>query len=162
MTARTHSWTDRLHWHPALHEIRPSSPSLRIFTVRGFSMLTGLKASKGGLKSAVYLISIHPRTDGAGRRGSPLCSWDNGNQRAAAPKNIGDKTAQRRINILRFNSLFCFFTSTSRTRNRTSRQSGWHSCFVFGRSRVQIRAQRPAVLTEVFVGFLSPSRQIMA
>jgi hypothetical protein len=36
---------------------------------------------------------------------------------------------------------------------------GQHS-FVFGRSRVEISAQRPAILTEVLVVFFSPSRQM--
>jgi hypothetical protein len=31
--------------------------------------------------------------------------------------------------------------------------SSWHSCFVFCRSRVQILARRPAILTEVCRGF---------
>jgi hypothetical protein len=30
------------------------------------------------------------------------------------------------------------------------------TCFVFGKSRVQISAQRPAIVTEIFVAFLSP------
>jgi hypothetical protein len=36
----------------------------------------------------------------------------------------------------------------------------WSSCFVFGRSQVQISAPRPAILTGVFDGFLSPSWQM--
>jgi hypothetical protein len=31
--------------------------------------------------------------------------------------------------------------------------SGYHSCFIFGRSQVQMLARRPAVMTEVFHGF---------
>jgi hypothetical protein len=36
---------------------------------------------------------------------------------------------------------------------RTSWSSRYHSCFVFGKPRVQISAQRSAILTEVFRGF---------
>jgi hypothetical protein len=36
---------------------------------------------------------------------------------------------------------------------RTSRPNGQYTCFVFGRSRVQISSRRPAILTEVFRGF---------
>jgi hypothetical protein len=36
-----------------------------------------------------------------------------------------------------------------------------HSCFVFERSWVQISAQRPATLTEVFGIFLGSSKQIL-
>jgi hypothetical protein len=34
-----------------------------------------------------------------------------------------------------------------------SRHTGYHSCFVFGRSRIQISGCRPAILTEFFRGF---------
>jgi hypothetical protein len=37
--------------------------------------------------------------------------------------------------------------------DRKSWWSGLHSCFVFGRSRVQISAQKPDILTEYFRGF---------
>jgi hypothetical protein len=37
--------------------------------------------------------------------------------------------------------------------HRTSWSSGLHSCFVFGRSRVKISSQTPAILTEAFRGF---------
>jgi hypothetical protein len=37
--------------------------------------------------------------------------------------------------------------------DRTLQSRGWHSCFLFNRSSVQISAQRPAILTEVFHGF---------
>jgi hypothetical protein len=43
---------------------------------------------------------------------------------------------------------------------QTSRSSGLHSCFVFGRFRVQISVRWPTVLTQVFVVFLSPPRQV--
>jgi hypothetical protein len=46
-------------------------------------------------------------------------------------------------------------------RNRTSRSSGKHSCFIFWTSRVQISAQRPAMLAGIFVVFFSPSRQML-
>jgi hypothetical protein len=38
--------------------------------------------------------------------------------------------------------------------------SSQHSCFVFGRSRVQISARKQAILTGVFVVFLNSSRQV--
>jgi hypothetical protein len=40
-------------------------------------------------------------------------------------------------------------------------QVACHSCFVFGRSRIQISVRRPAILTEVFVVFLSPLKKMM-
>jgi hypothetical protein len=38
--------------------------------------------------------------------------------------------------------------------NRKSWSSVYHTCFVFGRSRVQISAQIPATLTEIFRDFI--------
>lgn len=38
---------------------------------------------------------------------------------------------------------------------RISRSIGYHCCFTFGRSKVQIVAPRPVILTEAFHGFTS-------
>jgi hypothetical protein len=43
------------------------------------------------------------------------------------------------------------------------RVSWWRrqkACFIFGRSRIQISAQRPAILIEAFMVFLNPSKQM--
>jgi hypothetical protein len=47
------------------------------------------------------------------------------------------------------------------TNCRASWSSGWHSCFVFGRSRLQISARRPSILTAGFVVFLSTSTRML-
>jgi hypothetical protein len=39
-------------------------------------------------------------------------------------------------------------------KRQTSRSSGKHTCFVFGRSRVQVSARRTAILATGFRGFL--------
>jgi hypothetical protein len=44
--------------------------------------------------------------------------------------------------------------------HRTLRSSGLLSCFIYGRSPVQISARRPAILTEASVSSFSSSRQI--
>jgi hypothetical protein len=45
-------------------------------------------------------------------------------------------------------------------RDRKSWSSGYHTCFVFERSRFLISAPRSAILNEVFRRFLSSSRRI--
>jgi hypothetical protein len=42
----------------------------------------------------------------------------------------------------------------------TSWSSGWHSCFAFRRSQVEISGRRSAILTKVSVVFLSHSRKM--
>jgi hypothetical protein len=52
--------------------------------------------------------------------------------------------------------LFTLVVKIDHAVNRTWWLSGCRSRFVLRRSRVQISAQRPAILTKVFVVFLSP------
>jgi hypothetical protein len=44
--------------------------------------------------------------------------------------------------------------------NQKPKSSGWHSCFSFVGSRVQISSRRSGLLTDLFVAFGTPSRQV--
>jgi hypothetical protein len=62
---------------------------------------------------------------------------------------------RRGINFSRalLRSVYFCLKTTLQVSTRTSRPTGCHSCFVNGRSRVQISAWRPAILTEDFRDF---------
>jgi hypothetical protein len=45
--------------------------------------------------------------------------------------------------------------------HRTASSNGYHSFFVFGRSRLRISARRPIILSEVPLIFLSPSKHML-
>jgi hypothetical protein len=55
---------------------------------------------------------------------------------------------------LRHNWLLCERGNQERTKQWISHSSGHRFCFVFGRSKVHIQAQRPAILIELFRCFL--------
>lgn len=42
----------------------------------------------------------------------------------------------------------------------TSEQSGWHACFMFGKSPVQILGRTSAILTKDLRGLFTPSREM--
>jgi hypothetical protein len=44
----------------------------------------------------------------------------------------------------------------------TSRPNGYHSCFLSGRSRVQIFGRRPGILTEILRGFYADVQIVVA
>jgi hypothetical protein len=57
--------------------------------------------------------------------------------------------------IVQFTPPCCHFVPlcTNILLDRSSRPSGWHACFVFGMSRVEISALKPAILTGSFRRF---------
>jgi hypothetical protein len=75
-------------------------------------------------------------------------------------RNLSEKAKQLLVSTWSFVCLLtCIkrcYCCLYRNQPRTSRPSYWHSNLLYGRHRVQISAQKPDILTQVFRGFSQP------